>query len=377
MKKSGCFACVFLLFCLLLAPSAAASEDVAKEFAALEDLIPQELASLLPEGFFSEDPTVSAEGVRQAGRFSYFLGMAMDVLGLHLFDAAALFASLLGLLLLSALLDRGRALFRSDMLRSALSFACCLAILACVISLQYGFLEDVMAFFDRLSLLGNALIPLTGVLYAMGGNVGTAVVGNAGLMMFLNLCENFCALSLKWAVSICTAFAICSAFAPSLNFTGIINLVKRVYTFSLGFLMLLLTFSLSIQTALAASADSVAMRGAKMLAGSAIPVVGGSVGETLKTVSSSVSFLKHTVGIGGIILLCLLLLPTFLSVLTYRLTFISAVACADFLGCGRESRLLSNLVTIYGYLLAAVSICSVTFILLLTLFVRCSVALGG
>ena len=130
-----------------------------------------------------------------------------------------------------------------------------------------------------------------------------------------------------------------------------------------------------MQTVLTVASDSVAMRGAKMLAGSAIPVVGGSVGDTLKTVAGSVKFLKSTVGIGGIVLLCMLLLPTLLSVLLYRLSFIAAAACADYLGCSREAKLLSNFVTIYGYLLASVSICSVTFIFLLTLFVRCGIAI--
>lgn len=379
MKKGFrlCLWCL-LLFCLLL-PRAAAEEGMAKEviedFVSLEDVLPDDISSLLPEGFFDKDPTVSAEGVKAASRFSYFLGVVGDILGLHLGDALSLFASLLGLLVISALAERVRGLFRSDMLRSAFTLAISCALLSCVISLQYRFLSEVMAFFDRLSLLVNGMIPLTGVLYAMGGNVTTAVVGNAGFMMFLNLCENFCTVALRSAVGICTAFAVCSAFTPSLNFSGITNFVKRIYTFSLGFLMLLLSFSLSVQTSLTASADSVAMRGAKMLAGSAIPVVGSSVGDTLKTVSSSIVFLKSTVGIGGIVLVCLLLLPTFLSVLLYRMSFIAASACADFLGCSREAKLLSSFVTIYGYLLASVSICSVTFIFLLTLFVRCSVAI--
>ncbi len=371
---------VILVLPALLALPVAAQEDmvaeVSEDFAALEDLLPEDIASLLPDGFFSDDVEESAKGVREASRFSYFLGVVADIIGLHLGDALSLFASLLGLLLIGSLFERVRLLFRSDMLRSAFSLAVSVAILACVISLQYRFLSDVMSFFDRLTLLVNGMIPLTAVLYAMGGNVMGAVVGNAGLMMFLNLCENFCTVALRSAVSICTALAVCSAFTPSFSFTGITNLVKRVYTFSLGFLMLLLSFSLSVQTALTSAADSVAMRGAKMLAGSAIPVVGGSVGETLKTVAGSVRFLKSTVGLGGIVLVCLLVLPTFLSVLLYRLSFIAAAACADFLGCGKESKLLSSLVTVYGYLLASVSICSVTFIFLLTLFVRCSVAVG-
>ena len=366
---------VVALFVLFSIPIAAeAGDELSEGFAELEEVLPDEIVELLPDGFFDGDAQTRVESLRAASRFSYLLRVAGNVFGLHLGEAVSLFASLLGLLLISALSERVRGLFRSDMLRSVFALAVSCALLSCVFSLQYRFFSDVMQFFDRLSVLVNGMIPLTALLYAMGGNVTTAVVGNAGFMMFLNLCENFCTAALRSAVGICTALSICSAFTPGLNFTAISNFVKRIYTFALGFLMLLLSFSLSVQTALTASADSVAMRGAKMLAGSAIPVVGGSVGETLKTVSSSVVFLKNTVGVGGIVLLVLLLLPTFLSLLLYRLSFIAASSCADFLGCSRESKLLSGFVTVYGYLLASVSICSVTFIFLLTLFVRCGVA---
>ena len=47
------------------------------------------------------------------------------------------------------------------------------------------------------------------------------------------------------------------------------------------------------------------------------------------------------------------------------------------LGCETESKLIGGFVTIYGYLLATICICSVTFIFLLTLLVRCRVAMGG
>ena len=367
----------FLLI-LFLAPCASAKENVTagvmSDFSSLEEILPPDIAELLPSGFFEKDVTQSAEGVRQASRFGYVIGVISRIIGLHIGDAAALFASLLGMIILGALAERIRLLFRTDMLRTAFMLVLSSALVACILSLQYRFLSDVFTFFERLSLLVNGMIPLTGALYAMGGNVSTAVVNHAGMMMFLNLLENFCIVALRAAVGICTALTVCTAFMPNVSFSGLINFVKRIYTFSLGFVMLLLSFSLSVQTTLTAASDSVAMRGAKMLAGSAIPVVGGSVGETLKTVSGSVKFLKSTVGVGGIVLVGLLLLPTLVSVLVYRLSFIAAAACADFLGCTRESKLLSGFVTVYGYLLASVAICSVTFIFLLTLFVRCSVA---
>jgi len=225
-------------------------------------------------------------------------------------------------------------------------------------------------------LASSTVIPVIGVLLAMGGNVGTAVVANGGLMLFFELVENLCIATLPAVVGICVAVAVAGCFWGGANLRGIGNFIKKIYTFFLSFIMLLLTFSLSVQTSLTAGADSVAMKSAKMLAGRAIPVVGGSVGETLRTVAASVSYLRTTAGTAAIVVVALLLLPTLVTVIVYRLGLIAASACADLLGCSAESKLLEAFVTVYGYMLAVICICSVVFVLLLTLFVKCNVAIA-
>ena len=133
---------------------------------------------------------------------------------------------------------------------------------------------------------------------------------------------------------------------------------------------------LSTQTVLACAADSVSSRAAKLVASNIIPIVGGSVGDTLRTLSSSVGYLKSICGIGGILFIILLLLPTLVTLLLTRAVFILAVAVADLVGCESESKLLSELGSVYGILVAVVSMCSVMFILALTIFVRSTVAVG-
>ena len=98
--------------------------------------------------------------------------------------------------------------------------------------------------------------------------------------------------------------------------------------------------------------------------------------DTLRTLSSSVGYLKSICGIGGIMFIILLVLPTLITLLLTRAVFILAVAVADLVGCENESKLLSELGSVYGVLVAVISMCSVMFILALTIFVRCTVALG-
>ena len=140
--------------------------------------------------------------------------------------------------------------------------------------------------------------------------------------------------------------------------------------------MTILLATLSTQTVLSSSADTISARAAKLVATNIIPIVGSSVGDTLRTVSSSIGYLKSVSGVGGIMFILLLVLPVLTTLLLSRGVFIILVSIAELLGCENESKLLSEIGSVYGLLVAVVAMCSVMFILALTIFVRCTVAAG-
>ena len=119
---------------------------------------------------------------------------------------------------------------------------------------------------------------------------------------------------------------------------------------------------------LIARADSLAMKGVKYAVGSLIPVAGGAVSGTLGSVTAGVELLRGATGICGVILVALLLLPTLVHLLLFRGMLNLAKTVAALLGCDGEGRLLGEMASLYGYLSAAVAICSVTFVLALAFF---------
>ena len=127
---------------------------------------------------------------------------------------------------------------------------------------------------------------------------------------------------------------------------------------------------MSIKIGIASAADSVAMRGAKMFASNAIPMVGSAIGDSFKTLATALSYIKGVSGTVGIIILILLALPVFISVWLYRSGLVLLSGAAEMLGCERERELVSEVVSVYGYILAVVAIVTVVFILMLTLFTK-------
>ena len=351
-------------------------EEMPEEYQSLLDAIPEDLATRLPDGLFSTDSNEVGEAVREMSSFSYLLGTLLSLVGAHIGECLKLLALLCGLILLGAVFRTARTSLGSDGAGQAFSFCTTLAITLSLVTQAYHSFKGISTYFSTLNALTTACIPLMAVLYAMGGNVTAAVASSAGLSVFLSVLENLVGRSILPFCSICMAFALVSALDPSLRMGTLLATLKKNYTTVLAFLMMLLLAMLGAQTTLGAHSDTLAMRSAKFAVGNLIPVVGGSVSELLRTVSAGVGYLRGTVGICGVLLLLLTLLPALIELFLLRLTWQLSASLADLLGCDGEKKLLDESASLLGFLIAAVSICASVLLLSLTLLTHCASAIG-
>ncbi|MBO5269574.1 MAG: hypothetical protein J6B77_02230 [Clostridia bacterium] len=369
---------VLLLTLAALPVSAESAEtlppELAEGYGTMLDAIPEDVRGDLPEGFFSGNEGEIGDAVGEMLDLSYVFGLILRAVGLYLDDAVRLFATLCGILVLSAIFSALRASIRATALARTVSVVSSLAILMAVAETQTALFSQLEDYFASLSALAGGMIPLSGVLYAMGGNVAGAATGSMTMSVFLAICECVGGKLLFPTVGACMALSTVPVFAPGLNVRSVSSCIKKTFTFCLGFLMMLLSALLAMRSGLAAKADSVSARTVKYVASSLIPVVGGSIADSLRTVGASVEYLRTTLGIAGILLIVFLLLPVLMNVLLTRLALIFAASAAELLGCDGEGRLLSELVSVYGYILAVAVMCAVMFVFALTLLIRTAVA---
>lgn len=374
---------LFLVFLISLAVglslgvSAVEYGEIAGEYEEMLDGIPEDIAELLPEGIFSEEITEIGGAVDEMTDFGYFLRYIGETVGINFSSSLKMFASLCGILMLSAVFSTFKSAFRFGALSKAYSFCTSAVISLSIVALQHSLISSLTLFFERLNILVTSMLPIMGVLYALGGNVATAVSSNAALLGFMTIVEMLCGSGLIYMVKLCTATALASSFSGGVSLGGISGFIKKTYSLAVGFLMLIFTSVLSMQSVLNARADSLAMRATKFFVSTSIPMVGGSVGETLRTLGASVDYLKGYIGVFGILLIIIMLLPTLISVLLGRLSLMAASSVADLIGCESEKKLLSEISCIYGYIAAILALSSVVFIFALTLFVRSAAAVGG
>ncbi len=381
IARAAALLCAVLLFVFFGAIPAAAEEPAETdappdEFTDFLDAIPEDIAELLPDSLFSGDTENIAAGAREISDFSWLLKTVLALLGSSLGENFATLGRVAGLLLLSAVFGALRSAFRSESVGRAFSFASSLAILASLLIQAYGAIGAVVSYFERLNRLTGAVIPLSGALWALGGNVTAATASAAGLTVYLTVSEEAVGNSVVPFCGICMAFSAIGAMDPNLRLGSLLSSLKKHYTTFLAGLMTLLLAMLGFQTTLAARADSLAMRGAKFAAGNLIPVVGGSVSELLRTVSAGVSYLRGTLGVCALLLIFLSLFPMVGNLLISQFCWQIAASVADLLGCSSEKKLLDETASLCGYLLAAACICSSVLFLSVVLLVRCGAAVG-
>lgn len=360
------------------AENAPYSEEVTlpPEYADLESHVPPELRDLLPEGLFSEDPEQALAAAEALSDWQYLSRALLSALGLRLPDALRLLSTLIGLVMISAILGKLRETIGGGG-GDAFGFALRLTLYTAMTLQIAGVVQEVQTFFNQLSELMGGMIPVMGILYALGGNLGRAALNSEIFLAVLTVCEYVSATITPPVCAVCMSFSLMDAFGLRLTLAPLCDQVKRWYASILGLVMFLLSLALSVQSVLTSKADSLGMRGLKYAVGSMIPMVGGGVAGTLGTVSAGISLLRGICGASGILLIALLLLPTLVRLLLLRATLRLAATVATLLSCDGEARLLSEMASLDGYLAAAVSICAVTFVLGLALLAQSAVAIGG
>ena len=376
--KGLAFLILLVFAALSLSVGAYAEDDIGalpEEYYGMLENIPDEVADRLPDEMYSGDAESIGEALTELTSSEYIFSLISELFGSGIGDALGVAARLCGILLISAVFASFKKSLNSEALSKAVGFCSSCAVFAAVIDMQYEQLSMVEGFFERLNSLFLGMIPVTGAIYAMGGNISTAAAGNTAMYTFLAVSERICASTIIPISCVCTALALCRGVAHEINLQGISSGIKKCYVFVLGMIMTILTALLAAQTTLTAAADSTAARAAKMVTSSMIPHVGGSVSDTLRTVASSVQYMKGIVGVSGIIFIVILLLPTLISLILTRFAFSFSGCVADLLGCEGESKLIGELGQVYGCMIAAVAMSSVMFILALNIFIKTTVAL--
>ncbi len=209
----------------------------------------------------------------------------------------------------------------------------------------------------------TAFVPVFAVIVTASGRAATSISMSTlllGACQAVNLVADFIIMPL---MSGYLAISIAASVSPLIEKSGIADGIKKICYWTMSLLTTVFLGILSIQTAVNASADTLSLKTAKFIIGSAVPIAGTALSEALTTVTASMGILKTTVGIYGVIACAVLFLPLVAELLMWRICFNLTSVISELLSVGKITVILKSADTVFSVLIGIILLTAALFII--------------
>lgn len=339
--------------------------------------VDDELGDVLPDSVFSDNTDDLANAASEISSPTKLIEILLTGFSSGVQNVLPTLALILGTVIISAVC-RAVSSGMSAGICQAVEFITRLCSFCAISASAVSCTESLRDYFERLFAAVSSFLPLSTVLYAMGGNLTGAASSGVTVGITLTVCEFICTKTVIPLFCICLSLSLMSVFDGIGGNVGAVvsATLRKWYTTTLSFVMMILTSSIAAQSIVSAKADNAAMRGVKFAVSSFVPVSGGTVSSTLGTLAAGVELMRGSVGVIGIFVIVLMLIPTVIELALMRAVFSLGAFCAGVLGCGGEQHLLSELDGLYGYLEGVAVLCSAVFLIAFGIFAGISASVA-
>ena len=215
-----------------------------------------------------------------------------------------------------------------------------------VVSLLLPVSESLVQAFSAMELSSNfllAYIPAFAGVISMSGKPLSSAAYSSVMIGLSNLLAQCNVKVFLPVVQVFFSLNIASSVQPKYTFNSLVAFFKKAVTVLLGFSATIFTGLLAIKGSLASAGDSVAVRGVKMLVGSAVPVVGSALSDAYTSVLGSITLIQNAVGIFGIVVFALMHVPVILDLLLWYLALSFTASISEALGQKQAATLLNGI----------------------------------
>ena len=348
---------------ILLLPLRAGAEGVSDMYGALpdgvRDSLPDRLENDISENGESAVASLGAE---------YIASLAASALKAAFAYSVKPLAAVIGVLLLSALLNSAGAAAAGGEAVALSSAVSVTVTLFGAITPLFKLTSDTLS---GIGLIMKGILPVMTGIYAMSGNITAASVNSTWLMLLLTFLETRTESLLMPLLCTCTGFiavTTLSRFTGAPDMSGVSGELKKALTFLLAAAGTVFTTVMAHQTALAKSADSVALRSLKFASGNMIPVIGGALGEAADGYLAGVSLIRSASGTLAAAAVISYVLPALLKIAVLRAGLSAVAAGAEIMGRGKEAAVVREAGEVIGIAVALICTASVLSVIAVGVF---------
>lgn len=348
---------------ILLLPLRAGAEGVSDMYGALpdgvKDSLPDRLENDISENGESAVASLGAE---------YIASLAASALKAAFAYSVKPLAAVIGVLLISALLNSAGAAAAGGEAVALSSAVSVTVTLFGAITPLFKLTSDTLS---GIGLIMKGILPVMTGIYAMSGNITAASVNSTWLMLLLTFLETLTESLLMPLLCTCTGFiavTTLSRFTGAPDMSGVSGELKKALTFLLAAAGTVFTTVMAHQTALAKSADSVALRSLKFASGNMIPVIGGALGEAADGYLAGVSLIRSASGTLAAAAVISYVLPALLKIAVLRAGLSAVAAGAEIMGRGKEAAVVREAGEVLGIAVALICTASVLSVIAVGVF---------
>lgn len=185
-------------------------------------------------------------------------------------------------------------------------------IIFCVIlfSAFFGFVQGARESLAGISAFSQSLMPVIITLLASCGAQGSAAAMAPSMALLSSTLIGIISNILFPMILAGCAVSAVNSVLPGSRLNGVADMFKSISSWLMGGIFTVFSAVITIQGMVAGASDGISIKSIKYAINSSVPIIGGSVSESLTMVLASGIFLKSAAGICGILVIAgILLLP--------------------------------------------------------------------
>lgn len=217
-----------------------------------------------------------------------------------------------------------------------------------------GVISQATDTLNRLADYSRAAMPAFFTAVAASGAATTAPVKYAAFSLMMDV---FMTLTRRWILPLIYTFlavSVSSSLFPNAMLTAVGRFTKWCAVTAMTAVTTVFGIYVSLSGVISGSTDAMAVKTARTVVSSALPVVGGILSDSAAVMLSAAGLIKNTAGVFSLIAICAFCAGPFAVLGVKMLLFKAASAAAELCWGGRYSRLLGDFGTAFGMLLGLV-----------------------
>ena len=279
------------------------------------------------------------------------------------YDCLALLLSVIAISVLFSLLNNMKSSFNKETV-SEIAFFVCYLILSGIIVQAFGSAAKLVTNTVRTaSIFINALAPVLMTMLVTSGGIVSAAAVNPVILLAAELSAVVVERLLMPLLYSSAALYIVSEINETIRVVKFADFLKKTVKWGLCLILTVFVGILSIQGFCSVPLDGAAAKTAKYVVGTAVPVVGSILSDTVETVVGCSMVVKNATGAAGMIAVLVIVTAPILRLLAVCAVFHISAAVIEPIADKRIANVMSNIASVTSLMAAVVITVALLFII--------------